>query len=211
MAFNNLPGLGGGLGTKYSITQEATALGAGGLFANSNNICTITYGAAHGLTQSPAAGVPPNFFITFSGVATETGVGTLNGNYFRILAIPSATTIQIYSTVTAADMTGATGAPVFFSRFGSTDASGNAGTGPNPDLVGNPFLGVLGANCEYFWNTDDSMILLDAITTPSTGTPATAPAIDAVTAGGPLFLGLGPAMGIQCLAAAGTTVVQALN
>ena len=71
---------------EISTAQVPILLGAGGLFANSGNVCTITFNAAHGLTFNPAAATAPNYFIQFSGVTAQTGVGTLNGPIFRILS-----------------------------------------------------------------------------------------------------------------------------
>jgi hypothetical protein len=200
------------LSTLWTITQQTVALGASGTFANSNNVCTLTFTAAHGLTQSPAAGVPANWFVSFSGASAQTGVGTLNGNYFRILSVPTTTTITIYSTVTAATVTSATAIPVFFPNFDALPLSGLSGAGPGPNLTGNPFHAILGANCEYFWNTDGTLVLLDQFTTTQLGgTPSTAPATKVVTSGGPFFKGSGPgAFGLQCLGASGTTYAQVL-
>lgn len=199
---------------KWSITQETIALGASGTFANSNNICTLTFTSAHGLSQAGApgaGGAPNNWFISFTGASAQTGVGTLNGNYFRILSIPTTTTITIYSTITAATVTGATAIPAFFPSFDTTLFSGQGGVNAGPNLVGTSFMGVLAANAEYFWNTDGTLILLDQFSTPASGTPATAPAVQLVTSGGPLFPGFAPgAFGIQCLGSAGTTVLQML-
>jgi hypothetical protein len=213
MSIINVAGQSGELKTFYTLTQTTIAMGAGALFSNPNGygLCTLTFNSAHGLTFSPAAGVPANFFLTFSGASAQTGVGTLNGNYFRILAIPSTTTIQIYSTITAATLTGATAIPVFFPDFGAAPLSGNSGAGPLANLTGNAWLGKLGANAEYFWNNDGTIILLDQFTTPAGGTPATAPAVTLVTSGGPFFHGRAPWGGIMCLGSAGTTYLQALS
>jgi hypothetical protein len=212
MSIINVSGLPGELeSTLWSITQEQLAAATMSTYAVSNNIATLTYAAAHGLTWSPSAGVPPNFFLTFSGFSAQTGVGTLNGNYFRILAIPSTTTIQIYSTITAATATAAVTIPVFFPKFGAAKLSGLSGAGPMAELVGNAFLAKLAANCEFFWNTDGNLILLDQFTTPATGTPATAPVNELITSGGPFFFGHAPWGGIQCLGAAGTTVLQTIS
>jgi hypothetical protein len=195
----------------WTITQESIAMGASGTFAVSNNLATLTFTSAHGLTQSPAAGVPANWFISFSGASAQTGVGTLNGNYFRILSIPTTTTITIYTTITAATVTGCTAIPVFIPNFDATLASGQGGVNPGPNLTGNSFLAKLAANCEFFWNTDGNLILLDQFTTPPSGTPASAPVNEVITSGGPFFRGGGPgAFGLQCLGSAGTTYAQVL-
>lgn len=184
MPAQGLAGLGKRFKTRMSTTQVPVALGASGTFANDgNNRCTLTFTAAHGLTLSPAAGVMGNFACTFSGSTGEVG-GTLIGNIFRILAIPSATTIVIYSTLTAATVTGASLIPVFFIPF--TQMLGNYGgqVGPtnassvaqNPmALTGDSALLQLGANAAWRINYDNTACLLDPVTTPSTGTPTTAP------------------------------------
>src|ERR1700690_487051 len=102
-------------------------------FAAASNIATITTTTPHGLTYVPAAGTLPNFFVTFAGnITAQTGVGTIIGNIFRILSIPSTTTLTIYTTVTAA--TAATTAaitPVFIPQYavgvGSVFAGGPTG------------------------------------------------------------------------------------
>src|SRR5580698_4692771 len=100
--------------TEQTITQYVIPAGSGATYAVSNNIATITFNAAHGLTLSPAAGTPANFFITFGGSTSGlTGNGILVGNIFRILTIPSTTAITIYCTITAATITSLTGIPVF--------------------------------------------------------------------------------------------------
>src|SRR5277367_1686815 len=72
-------------------------------FSASGNIATITTTSPHGLTFTPAANTLPNFFVTFQGNITgQAGLGTIIGNLFRILSIPSTTTFTIYTTVTAA-------------------------------------------------------------------------------------------------------------
>jgi hypothetical protein len=149
----------------------------------STNIATITTTSAHGLTASPAAGTLPNYFVTFAGnITAQTGVGTLIGNTFRILSIPSATTFTIYTTVTAA--TAATTAaiipvfvPVYTSFVGSPFAGGPlAGT---PGVVTQPQVQAsancnltLGANCVVVYCPDNTALLLDQTTG---STPATAP------------------------------------
>ena len=97
-------------------------------FAASNNIATITTTNPHGLTFNPAANTLANYFVTFAGNITgQTGVGTLIGNTFRILTIPSTTTFTIYTTVTAATAaTTASITPVFVPQFQIAPLSGFA-------------------------------------------------------------------------------------
>lgn len=164
--------------SELSTTQVPIALGAGGTFAVSNNIATITFNAAHGLTLNPAAGTLANYFVQFNGVTAQTGVGTLNGPIFRILAIPSTTTIQIFTTVTAATMTAANAVPVFVVPFIGQNVSSFA-NGPTqtiatvvtpfpPAWVGAGMVNLsLGANCTVQYNPDNTSIIQDP-TSPST-------------------------------------------
>lgn len=167
---------------ELSTTQVPIALGAGGLFAVANNIATITFNAAHGLTLTPAAGTLANYFIQFSGVTAQTGVGTLNGPIFRILSIPTTTTITIFTTVTAATMTAATATPVFLCPFIGQQVSGfvngpiMTATQVAPALVGSGIVNVsLGANCTVQYNPDNTSVIQDALIPVSVGTLATTP------------------------------------
>lgn len=171
--------------TRLSTTQVPVALGASGTFANDGNgMCTLTFTSAHGLTLSPAAGVMGNYACTFSGSSGEVG-GTLINNIFRIMKIPSATTVVIYSTLTAAVVTAADLIPVFFVPFtqmlgnymgqvGPVDSTG--ARQPPMALTGDSALLQLGANCTWKVNYDNTALILDPVTTPTTGTPSTAPA-----------------------------------
>jgi hypothetical protein len=180
------------LQSELSIAQFVIPAGAGGLYAvTAANIATITFNAAHGLTLTPAANVPANYFIGFGGSTSGlTGTGILVGNIFRILAIPSTTTIQIYSTITAATVTSLTGIPVFLPPFSGSAANQGVG-GPTqtvatvttvypPANVGQcAFNCLLGANCAVSYNSDGTFIPLD----PTTGnTPAVAPVFRAIIA-----------------------------
>lgn len=178
-----LPGL--DLQSKLAITQTAITL-AGGSLANSGNILTVTTPAAHGLTFNPAAGVPPNYFVTFAGTSAPTGVGVLNGNIFRILSIPSTTTFTVYSTVTGATLTGSTVIPVFYPPFaampGSAWLNGPAQTAagtvtqyPPAALDGAYVYAFTGANCTVQMDLGQVATILDPLSTPASGTPAIAP------------------------------------
>jgi hypothetical protein len=160
--------------TELKTTQVPVALGASGAFAVSGNIATITFTAAHGLTFTPAAGTAANFFGTFTGVTGQTGIGTLNGPIFRLLAIPSTTTIQIYTTITAATMTGASFVPVFIPTGAISVNSAFAG---GPILSTNPTVltpglfqasadinYLMGANANVQYNPDNTSIIQDATT-----------------------------------------------
>lgn len=154
--------------SELTTTQVPIALGAGGLFAVSNNVATITFNAAHGLTLTPAAGTLANYFIQFNGVTAQTGVGTLNGPIFRILSIPTTTTIQIYTTVTAATMTAANAVPVFVVPFIGQNVSGFAngplmtGVAQAPAWVGAGMCNLaLGANCTVQYNPDNTSVIQD--------------------------------------------------
>lgn len=190
---NKLPVAGLDLQSELTITQFTIPAGAGATFAASNNIMTITFNAAHGLTLSPAAGVPPNYFITFGGSTSGvTGTGVLVGNIFRILTIPSTTAITIYGTITAATVTALTGIPVFFPPFtagigsqyqnGPSQSIATAGTYPLPNLTGALVNAALGANGAMRYNPDQTAVILDPYTTqalapgtPGGLTPAVAP------------------------------------
>src|ERR1700690_548492 len=78
-------------------------------------IALITTTTPHGLTFTPTAGTLPNFYVGFQGnITAQTGVGTIIGNTFRILTIPSTTTFTIGTTVTAATAATTAGiVPVF--------------------------------------------------------------------------------------------------
>lgn len=167
--------------TQIGITATANAWTYAQVAAT--NIATITTAAAHGLTFTPAAGVLPNFFVTFAGnITAQTGVGTLIGNTFRILSIPSTTTFTIFSTVTAA--TAATTAaiiPVFVPEFtvaiGSPFAGGPYAGTPAVQTQG-PVQGAgnvnmtTGPNCVVVYCPDNTGQILDSTTG---STPTTAP------------------------------------
>ena len=190
MSILRLPVPGLDLQTELSITQFQIPSGAGATFSASNNVCTFTTNAAHGLTLTPSAGVPPNYFVTFGGSTSGiSGTGVLIGNIFRILSIPSTTTFTFYSTITAATVTSTTVIPVFFPPFTAASNSGFAGgptqtissvvtPEPLPNLEGAVVLARLGANCAFRVNTDQKAVILDALSTASLSggnTPATAP------------------------------------
>lgn len=191
----DLSGLGQRFLSRMSTTQVPVACGASGTFANDGNgLCTLHCSSAHGLSLTPSAGVMPNFFFTVTGSSGEAG-GTLIGNIFRILKLPNTTDVVFYSTLTAATVTGASIVPVFFMPFtamlsnyggqvGPVDASGV--TQPPAALNGGAARLILGANCAWRINYDNTAIVpLDPVTTPSTGTPGTAPAWeDAIAASG---------------------------
>lgn len=181
MSVSKLSTQGLDLQSELSIAQFVIPAGGGATFAAANNIGTITFNAAHGLTLSPAAGVPPNYFITFGGSTSGlTGTGILVGNIFRIIGIPSTTAIQIYTTITAATVTSLTGIPVFFTPFtasgggpyGPVQVPATAGTYPLPNLSGNWVYASLGANCAIRYNPDQTAVILDSTTG---NTPAAAP------------------------------------
>ena len=173
--------------SQITIAQGPITLAAGSL-ANSGNILTVTTPGAHGLTLNPAAGVAPNYFVSFAGTSAPTGVGILNGNIFRILTIPSTTTFTIYSTVTGATLTGSTIIPIFFAPF--TASPGSLYSGPQPTMTVSTVVtaypppniesalvyGQHNTNCNFRINSDNTFSgPLDPFTTPAAGTPATAP------------------------------------
>jgi hypothetical protein len=184
----NIPLVGQELFTpEWTITQFAIPAGAGATFsAATSGICTVTFNAAHGLTMTPTAGVMANYYITFGGSTSGlSGTGVLVGNTFKILSIPSTTAITIYSTITAATVTSLTGFPTFYPPFqqgpvagpGSPTQtiSGVVTNEPYPILGYGECIAVLGANCLFQYNPDQTAIPLDQYTTPASGTPATPP------------------------------------
>lgn len=185
MSILSLPVDGLDFESELSIAQFVIPAGAGATFAASGNIGTITFNAAHGLTLNPAAGVPPNYFITFGGsTAGLTGTGILVGNIFRILTIPSTTAITIYTTITAATVTSLTGIPVFFPPFTASGLSSLVGSGPlqtissvvtqfpPANLARSSFNIVTAANAAVRYNPAGDAVILDQLTG---ATPATAP------------------------------------
>lgn len=159
--------------SELQTTQVPIASGAGSI-AFANNIATVNFAAAHGLTFTPAAGTLPNYFVQFTGITGQTGVGTMVGPIFRILAIPSATSIQVYTTVTAGVFTAGTCIPVFVCPFigqlGSAFINGPtlAGVGVPPALVGAGMVNcALGANCTVQYNPDNTSVIQDP-TVPTT-------------------------------------------
>lgn len=193
MPLLKLPYAGLDLQAEQTITQFVIPAGAGATFANANatagggGVSTFTTNAAHGLVLNAAAGTPNNYFVTFGASMTLlTGTGTLIGNIFRVLSIPSTTTFTFWSTITTATVTATTVIPVFFPNFqpGTTSAFGGGPTQtissvvttfPNPQLEGAVVYARNGANCALRVNTDQTAVILDQISTPTTGTPATAP------------------------------------
>ena len=182
---------------EQTITQFVVPAGAGATYSASNNIATVTFNAAHGLTMVPAANVPPNYFIKFGGsTSAPTGTGVLVGNTFRILSIPSTTAITIYCTLSALTVTSLTGIPIFYPWLIAQPLSGFASnvtqtistvvTPEPPPLVQASFIQcVLGANCAINYYPAGTNQILDGYITPQlTGgfTPATAPTSRAVTA-----------------------------
>ena len=149
----------------------------------STNIATITTTNPHGLTPIYTAGTLPNFFVTFQGnITAQTGVGTIIGNTFRILSMPSTTTFTIYTTVTAATAATTAGIvpvfiPVYTPFLGSAFVNGPTfGTPAVQYPYGIPASAncnfTLGANCVVNYYPDNTGLLLD----PTTGaTPAVAP------------------------------------
>lgn len=211
-----LPGGAEFLQPELSTTQVPISSGAGSC-AFANNICTMTFAAAHGLTMAPAAGTMPNYFIQFSGATAQSGTGSINGPIFRILGIPSTTTITFYTTVTAATWTAGTATPVFLPPFtsilGSTFVGflNNLGTNVPPALLQGSFCNLaLGPNCTVQYNPDNTSVIYDG----STGnTPAAAPTyrtLVAASGAGQIWLN-GPQMGVFASGGAGTSRVSVLE
>ena len=174
---------------ELSIAQFVIPAGAGATYSATNNIATFTTNAAHGLTFAPAAGVPPNYFVTFGGsTSAPTGSGILVGNIFRILTIPTTTTFTFYCTLSALTVTSATVIPVFMAPFTASPGSPfqgfvtqTASLTQYPPAQGpyGAFVNcLLGANCNVTYNPDNTAVILDGYTTPQLAgavTPSTAP------------------------------------
>ena len=180
--------------SELTTTQVPVAVGAG-TFAAANNIATLTFAAAHGLTLTPAAGTLANYFFQLAGATAQTGVGTINGPIFRILSIPSTTTLTFYTTVTAATVTAATLTPVFIVPFLGQNVSGFVngplmGTTPvAPAWVGAGQVNLsLGANCTVQYNPDDTSIIEDPISGPTLGTAPTYRTLLAASTSGQLWM-----------------------
>lgn len=187
---NWIPLVGQELQSELTLTQFVIPAGGGATFSNANSatlsqggICTVTFNAAHGLTMTPAAGVPPNYFIGFGGSTSGlTGTGILVGNIFRILTIPSTTAITIWSTISTGTVTSLTGIPVFFPPFIAGPIV--PGYGPTQTISTvvtaepAPFVGAAlwtfngGANASVHTNVDQKFVPLDQQTG---NTPATIP------------------------------------
>lgn len=222
MSLLRLPYAGLDLESTLTITQFVIPAGAGATFSATNNICTFTSNAAHGLTLNPAAGVPPNYFVTFGGSSSGlTGTGVLINNVFRILSIPSTTTFTFYSTITAATVTSTTVIPVFYPNFLAGFTSGYAGGPtqtistvvtpfPPPQLVGADVIMQLGANCVFVINAAQTAVILDGQSTPAAGTPATAPTWTTAAAASTNFETF-MAPPTMALFASGTTATTTLN
>jgi hypothetical protein len=199
--------------TELATTQVPVASGAG-TFSATNNIATITFAGAHGLTFTPAAGTAPNFFVQFTGFAAQTGVGTLNGPIFRILAIPSATTIQIYTTVTAATFTAGTAIPVFIptgaaivgSVFSAPQVTVAAGAITQGPLQASAWVNMnLGANCVAQYNPDNTSIIQDSTTGNTLAVAPTFRTMLAASTGGQLWIDGAGASAIFASGSAGTS------
>jgi hypothetical protein len=172
---------------EQTITQFVIPAGGGATYAAANNIATFTTNAAHGLTFSPAAGTPPNYYVTFGGsTSAPSGTGILVGNIFRILSIPSTTTFTFYCTLTALTVTSTTVIPVFMAPFiqnpGSTFQSSVSQTAVAVAGAQGPYGAfvncLLGANCVVTYNPDNTAVILDGYTTPGLPggtTPTVAP------------------------------------
>lgn len=223
MSLGSLPVPGSTYQPELSISQFVIPAGAGATFAAANNIGTITFNAAHGLTLNPSAGVPPNYFITFGGSTSGlTGTGILVGNIFRILTIPSTTAITIYTTITAATVTSLTGIPVFFPPFTASAASGLVGSGPTQTITGTvtPFpppnlarasmYAVTGANAAVRYNPAMDAKILDQTTGDTPGTAPTWRDVIAASSRGFCF-GSAPAFAIWANGTTATTTLSVIQ
>jgi hypothetical protein len=225
---NAVPLVGFNFETELAIAQFVIAAGGGATFSNANSatlsaggICTFTTNAAHGLTMTPATGVPPNYFVTFGASSSAiTGTGVLINNIFRILTIPSTTTFTFWSTISSATVTSTTVIPVFFPPFiagpivpgyGPTQTISSVVTNEGAPLTGLAHFNFDGgANCEVQYNPDNKAIGLDQ----STGnTPGTAPTWRVLIAasGAGLVEGAYPNVAVWATGTTATSYVSVLN
>jgi len=209
--------------TEQSTAQFVIPAGGGATFSAANNIATITFNAAHGLTMVPSANVLPNYYISFGGSTSGlSGTGILVGNIFRILTIPSTTAITIYTTITAATVTSLTGIPVFFPSFavGSANIQGQPTQTISTVVTPEPFPVLaavqayfkLGANCNLYIVNDTTNYPQGPLDQNTGNTPATAQTTNKRTV--IAASGQGFAMGAypwMYLAADGTTATSYLS
>jgi hypothetical protein len=179
-------------------------------------IALITTATPHGLTYTPAAGTLPNFFVTFQGnITAQTGTGTIIGNLFRILTIPSTTTFTIATTVTAATAATTAGiVPVFIPQFqvgvGSVFAGGPQVGSPLAPAIGtytsseNVCL-TLGANCVVNYYPDNTSVILDSTNLPTPAVAPTARTLLAASSQGQVWF---DGSGSTLLVATGTTATS---
>ena len=200
---------------QFAILASANAWSA----AWANNIMTITTTGAHGLTFSAAAGTLSNFFVTFQGnITAQTGTGTVIGNLFRILTIPSTTTFTIYTTVTA--LTAATTAgivPVFIPQYqigvGSAFSGGPQSGSPLATVPGTYTASAncnftLGANCVVNYYPDNTSIILDSTTGSTPTTAPTARTLVATSSQGQVWM---DGVASTLMVASGTTATSRVS
>lgn len=205
-------------------------------YAFANNICTVTFAAAHGITNAFTAGsgatpsTLPNYYFLFGGTAMTglTGIGILQGPIFRILTIPSTTTLTFYTTVTAATVGAATTfQPVFLLPNIPLPASGLYSGGPTLLGVAQPppwtyaaTANLLtGANCtvQYFptnWagSTIPPQIVYDSTTGNTPGTAPTARSLVPVSTAAQIqCMGSGIAAIVASTTSAGTTFASVIE
>jgi hypothetical protein len=195
---------------ELSTTQVPVASGAGTIVI-ANNIATVTFAAAHGLTMTPAAGTAPNYFGTFSGVTGITGTGTLNGPIFRILSIPSTTTLTIYTTVTAATFTAGTFIPIFImpgtAQIGSGFVNGPLMTGVAvpPAFIEACVANVItGPNCVVQYYPANDSFINDPLSGNTQAAPAATRTLVPVSSAGQVWFD-GPTTVIAASGGAGTS------
>ena len=207
-----------------------------------NNICTLTFASAHGITNAFTAGTGstpstlPNYYFNFGGSAFTgvTGTGTLTGPIFRILTIPSATTLTFYTTVTAATTAAGTQfQPVFLLPNIPLPASGPYTGGPTLSGTAQPppwayacTANLLtGANCtvqyapgNWAGSTVTPSIVYDSTSGPpyvTASTPTTAPTyrtlVPVSTAAQLSLMGTGVAFIVSSTTNAGTTYASVVE
>ena len=201
----------------WTNAQVPVALGASGTFAVANNIATLTFTSAHGLTMVPTYPAMPNFFVQFNGASAITGTGTINGPIFRILSIPNTTSLTIYTTVTAATVTSANAVPVFFPPFspiiGSTFVGflNNLGTNVVGALVQSSSVNFsLGANCTIQFDPTNVQIIYDGTTGNTPSTVPTLRSMAAVSTNGQEYINP-PQMGVYASGSAGTSYFSVIE
>jgi len=218
--------------TQIAIIQSGNNM----TWAFSGNICTVTFASVHGITSAFTAGsgatpsTLPNYYFLVGGTAMTglTGIGILQGVIFRILSIPSTTTLTFYTTVTAATSGASTTfQPVFILPNIPLPASGLYSGGPTLTGVAQPppwsyaseYNVTTGANCtvqyapgNWAGSTVTPQIVYDATTGNTPGTAPTMRTLVPVSSVGQIAMGTaGNGVIVASTTSAGTTYASVIE